>query len=477
MRFAPPSGGLGELLSSQHLLAEWLADGRFTLIADLLPDALLIVDGRGILRFMNSAAEALHEVHRRAHAGRPFAELVKESPLLGEAALEALGRGRRLQRVDRTVDGREVLTVTRPVRDADGDLALFVLVQRDLEAIRRAAASAPSLDQADGGGGEYLRRMVAGAHNRRILEKGLRALRLGSRVLLTGESGVDKTLIARCLHEQSAGRQAPFIHVNCASIPESLFESEMFGYERGAFTGALQRGKRGLIEAADGGTLFLDEVGEIPLACQAKLLRFLEDQTVTRLGATGMRRVRVQIVAATNRDLRSMVESGRFRRDLFYRLSTISLRIPPLRACPEMIPDLVELFVREASARRGEPFRLSEACLRQLRGYHFPGNIRELQNIVDHLAVMCDGVAEPRHLPEALLEDADRGERELAAVGIPVPDGEMPSAEGESLGLRERVRRFESAVIAEAIRRCGSKRKAAAMLGVDIATIVRKSRD
>ena len=476
MRFAPPTGGIGALLTSPRELAAWLADGRFAMIADLLPDPLLVVDGQGILRFMNSAAEALHEVHRRAHLGRPFGELVEESPLLGEAALEALRRGSRLQRVDRTVDGREVLTLMRPVRDADGDLVLFVVVQRDLEAIRRTAAGASSLDEARGTDGECLHRMVAGSHNRRILEMGLRALRLGSRVLLTGESGVGKTLIARCLHERSAGRRAPFVHVNCASIPESLFESEMFGYERGAFTGALQRGKRGLIEAADGGTLFLDEVGEIPLACQAKLLRFLEDRTVTRLGATGMRRVRVQLVAATNRDLGAMVERGRFRRDLFYRLSTISLRIPPLRACREMIPELVDLFVREAGIRRGQPFRLSDACLRRLLEYRFPGNIRELQNIVEHLAVMCDDVAEPWHLPEMLTEGDRVAEEDTAPIAPPEADGQASDGDAGSPGLREQVRRFERSLIADAIRRYGSKRKAAAVLGVDVATIVRKSR-
>ncbi len=476
MRFRPPREDPGSLLSSPTTLAEWLADDRFGLFADLLPDALVVIDGRGLVRFMNSAAQALHEVHRQAHMGRPFAELIRESPLAGDSLLEAFRSGRRMHRVERLADGREILTLTRPLRDANGDLVLFVLLQRNLESIRKMAAG--SLPAGDGAGGREtsLQRMVAGRHSRRILEKGLRALRLGSRVLLTGESGVGKTLVARCLHELSASPQAPFVPVNCASIPESLFESEMFGYERGAFTGALQRGKQGLIEAADGGTLFLDEVGEIPPACQAKLLRFLEDRTVTRLGGTTMRRVRVQVIAATNRDLRAMVEEGRFRRDLYYRLGTISLHLPPLRECPEMIAPLARLFVEDASARRGQPFRLSEECLRQLERYHFPGNIRELQNIIEHLAVTCDAVAEPHHLLEALEVDG----RPATAAPASAEHGGIvhhePPAE-ERPGLREQVRRFERAVIEEAIQRCGSKRKAAEMLGVNVATIVRKSRD
>lgn len=325
-----------------------------------------------------------------------------------------------------------------------------------------------------------------------LMQRGLRALELGSRLLLLGESGVGKTQLARVLHRLSGAAGRPLIHVNCGSIPESLFESEMFGYERGSFTGASSKGKKGLVEAAEGGILFLDEIGEIPLSSQAKMLQFLEYSAVQRVGATNVKRLRVQVIAATNRDLRQMLSAGTLRRDLYYRLSVVSLTLPPLRECPEVIEKLIDRFLERVNRRRKVALRIDNGSRRRLRSYGFPGNVRELQNLIEHLAVVCEKVVTEGDLERVLSdrEDSDRAHRSATRTVDPVISPPLPESaadthlaqapEGQAGSpaepLREAVRRFEARVIRETIKRAGSKRKAAELLGVDIATIVRKSR-
>jgi transcriptional regulator with PAS, ATPase and Fis domain len=255
-------------------------------------------------------------------------------------------------------------------------------------------------------------------------------------------------VIARHLHETVCGSTRPFVQVNCGSIPETLFESEMFGYERGAFTGALQGGKKGLIESAAGGTLFLDEVGEIPLQCQAKLLKFLEDGSVQRVGGATSRRVDVRILAATNRNLETMIGAGLFRRDLFHRLKVLTIDVPPLREQPELIEPLIAKLLDRVN---------DEACRARLATYAYPGNVRELANILERLSVVCDSIATVSDMEEGA------GPETIGQV----IDDTMP--------LKVRVRAYEHGLIDEAVRRHGSKRKAARALGVDIGTVVRKT--
>jgi DNA-binding NtrC family response regulator len=208
-------------------------------------------------------------------------------------------------------------------------------------------------------------------------------------VLITGESGTGKELVARAIHERSRRRQGPLVKVNCAAIPESLFESELFGHARGAFTGAVHE-RPGRVEAAQGGTLMLDEIGEVPLSMQSKLLRVLQEKEFERLGETRSRKIDVRIVAATNRDLAAEVEAGRFRADLFYRLNVFPIENPPLRERREDIPLLAEHFVQTAARRLHRPTpRLSEAALRQLMAREWPGNIRELENAIERAVILA----------------------------------------------------------------------------------------
>lgn len=302
-----------------------------------------------------------------------------------------------------------------------------------------------------------------------MISRGERALLQGARVIITGESGVGKTEIARHLHNFVANGVDPFIAVNCAAIPESLFESELFGYEKGAFTGASTEGKKGLIEAAEGGTLFLDEIGEIPLPLQAKLLSFLEEGTILRIGGTRPRRVNVRVISATNRDLLEMSEDRRFRTDLYYRLAVVNMPMKPLREVPELLDHLIDRFLTAINQRRSVPLQLSDDLRARLRAYHYPGNIRELWNLMQQISVLGDDEEE---LPRRLMAlDPAQSAR---PTGKPATSEAVAFSEGTS--LREAVSEYELRIIEDAIRVHGSKRKAAAALGVDIGTISRKTR-
>jgi two-component system nitrogen regulation response regulator NtrX len=213
------------------------------------------------------------------------------------------------------------------------------------------------------------------------------------RVLIHGENGSGKELVARAIHALSARAEQPFVEVNCAAIPEELIESELFGHERGAFTGALAR-RRGKFEAADHGTLFLDEIGDMSLKTQAKVLRALEEQAFERVGGREPLRVDVRVIAASNRDVVSLIAQGRFREDLFYRLNVIPIEVPPLRARKEDVPALVEHFIRVFCAENGKRLKtVSPSALTYFMTYDWPGNVRELRNMVERLVIMVPGEA------------------------------------------------------------------------------------
>jgi DNA-binding NtrC family response regulator len=275
-------------------------------------------------------------------------------------------------------------------------------------------------------------------------------------VLITGESGTGKELVARELHDRGARRDGPFVTVNCAAITETLFESELFGHERGAFTGASAQ-KRGRIEAADSGTLFFDEIGEIPPQTQVKLLRFLQEREFERVGGNRALRVDVRIVAATNRDLAQAMRTGLFREDLFYRLNVIPVSLPPLRERGEDAALLAEHFAREVSVETGREKRLSAAALEAVRSYPWPGNVRELWNAVERAHVLADGEQiEVGDLPS-----------EIRAASR--------SRELEDLHLGRRLAALERELIARALARAGGDpARAAAWLGLDAGTLARK---
>jgi transcriptional regulator with GAF, ATPase, and Fis domain len=233
----------------------------------------------------------------------------------------------------------------------------------------------------------------------RVLTKALRVACTDTTVFLQGESGTGKEVVARFIHQASPRKDGPFVAINCAALPEQLLESELFGYERGAFTGA-QQAKAGQIELASRGVLFLDEVSEMSLAAQAKFLRFLQEREFQRLGGTRPQKANVRVIAASNRDLRQAVEQGKFREDLFYRLQVFDIPLPPLRERITDVPLLAEQFLEELGQVMGHsPVRLSDGAREALLAYSWPGNVRELRNALERAAILSDeGVIERRHL-------------------------------------------------------------------------------
>ena len=257
-----------------------------------------------------------------------------------------------------------------------------------------------------------------------------------TRVLITGESGTGKELIARALHRGSALADKPFVKVNCAAIPKELIESELFGHERGAFTGATAR-KRGLFEIADGGTIFLDEVGDMVSSAQAKVLRVLQSGEFSRVGGEQALKVDVRVVAATNRDLQAAVAAGEFREDLYFRLNVVPLRAPPLRDRADDIPLLSSAFVELACRENGMKVKvISDGAIAMLSAYPWPGNVRELRNVIERLVILSEESIGVGDLPEEIVAEVTRKQRESTTTPAMLPRVELP-AEARALPLRE----------------------------------------
>ena len=263
-------------------------------------------------------------------------------------------------------------------------------------------------------------------------------------VLLLGESGPGKEVFAQAIHAASRRADAPFVPVNCGALPETLLESELFGHEKGAFTGAI-RMKPGRFEAAEGGSVFLDEIGELPMSTQVKLLRFLQDRTYVRVGGEEMRRADVRILTATNRNLEEMIHQGRFREDLYYRLNVFPIRLVPLRERREDIPLLVENFLKQQERGLSD---LSPEALEHLRTYEFPGNIRELQNLIERACILS-------------------GPGRIERSHFPLERGRLTGDPGELLSLGLSLDQIEKRLIKEALDRAqGNKTRAASLLGI-----------
>ncbi|MBI1174604.1 MAG: PAS domain-containing protein [Sideroxydans sp.] len=360
---------------------------------DTLPEPRIVMDRHYTIIGANRAYLAHYHVGELPVAGRrcyevshrfnrPCDEEGESCPL--KSSLQS-GQAQRVLHIHHTLRGDEHVDVElTPVRDAHGEIEYFVEM---IHTVRTASTTAK---------GELLvGRSVA---FNRMLEQVTRVAPSQADVLLLGESGTGKELVAHAVHNASPRVGGPFVAVDCSSLPENLFESELFGYEKGAFSGANQR-KQGLVEAASGGTLFLDEVGDIPLGLQVKLLRLLETGTYRRVGGVEPLRSDFRLVAATHRDLKKMVAEGTFRRDLYYRISTFPILLPSLRERMEDLPLLMEALLKRVSSDHA--LSIHPATLLCLSKYDFPGNIRELRNLIERASLLADGdVLLPEHFPD-----------------------------------------------------------------------------
>ncbi len=460
---------------SSEVLSTLLETPALHALLDSFREAIVVFDGDSQVRFINLAAERINRLSRHEAVGLSSSEFFQRSAIVFEEFQKAVAAGGN-SALTRTPDGRLFITSTQAIPTGAYEVPYSLIVQRDVdgrEGQRRSPSPASTLLESSGLGDPQDNALHLSPLLSSIADTGIKAFRRRARLLLLGEPGVGKTAIARHIHRAAGWSDRPFIHVNCGSIPESLFESEMFGYERGAFTGALQGGKRGYIESASGGTLFLDEIGEIPLHVQAKLLKFLEDGSIQSVGSPLSKRVQVQVVAATNKDLRSLVETGEFRADLYYRLAVLPVEIPPLREHLEDLPVLMDTLLMRINRDRQPSLRLSSGCRKRLMAYEYPGNIRELVNAFERLAVLADDEAEEHHLPPEVLGLARPVSVRSAAQRLS-SEHDAQSSEEVSSNLKAQVQRFERQIILQAVEVQGSKRKAAQQLGIDIGTLIRK---
>lgn len=438
-------------------------------------DGIWITDHVGKILFANSANAKLLGVPRSELENKTTQELQDEGVFQTSAILEALQTRQQVSKVcnnPRTC--LTVLATATPVFNEAGDIQYIFNNVRDITALNEMRESLQDKDEIIRQQNSQLETMklrlgvgtiVANSKAfTQVVELARRAATFdGATVLILGESGTGKEVISELIVNTSPRKDKPYLQINCGAIPENLIESELFGYEKGAFTGADAKGRKGLFEAANGGTVFLDEIGDLPLHMQVKLLRVLQQKRIVRVGGTETVNLDVRIIAATNKDLKQMVKEGRFREDLYYRLNVVPIEIPPLRDRKEDILPLVNHFLTVANRKYHTNKSIYSDTIDVLESYSWPGNVRELENLMENLVITTPGdIIRRENLSERLqFSTEDRGFAE----------------DTEVITLKETVERAEYMAIQKAIRQCGSIRKAAVALGVDPSTIVRKQQN
>ncbi|MGI9215795.1 MAG: sigma-54 interaction domain-containing protein [Hydrogenophaga sp.] len=431
---------------------------ELTAFLEGLPEPHILFDAQYRILAANAAYRREHSPERSVvgrhcyevshHFAVPCDQAGESCPL---AQSRLSGQRERVLHLHHTPKGEEYVNIElTPLPGDDGQPAFYVEKMEPL----RVAQGQPSA-QGLIGRSEAFQRMLALV---------ARVAPSRASVLLLGESGTGKELVARAVHEAGPRAGKPLVAVDCSSLPENLFESELFGHERGAFTGAATA-RGGLVEAASGGTLFLDEVGDIPLPMQVKLLRLLETGTYRRVGSTELRHADIRVVAATHRDLDAMVQDGRFREDLYYRLSTFPILLPPLRERRGDVALLAPALLERVAAPRR--LTLAPAALALLETQDFPGNVRELRNLLERTALLCDGsVIEAEHVRQAIAT----GRRPGAARSIPARSTPAAPADAD-----QDLRSLELAALRETVaRHTGSRADLAQRLGISERSLYRK---
>lgn len=442
----------------------------FRTILESIGEGIIFADQDDNLAYINRVAEEIRGIKAANFIGRSI--LAVHSPKSGErirALLDALRNGsiRQSRRVIE-VRGSYFENTYYPVRHPDGSYAGTLLVSRDVTEKQQLQAENQSLKQCAGSHCCGMEGFVSiSSAMLPVFQTVGVAAPIDSTILITGESGTGKELVAAAIHKNSKRSSRPMITVNCAALPEQLVESELFGYQRGAFTGAVAN-HRGKFEQADGGTIFLDEIGELPASAQAKLLRVLQDRVVIRLGSEKQIRVNVRIIAATNRDLQTLVAEGRFREDLFYRLNVITIRIPPLRERREDILPLADYFVQRFARNMGRTINgLCDGTRSLLVAYDYPGNVRELENAMERAVALCQGECiAPQDLPDCFV---------AAREGDETPHFPHEPADLPPRGLSKARVAYEQQAIMDALARTnGRKGEAAKLLNISRKTLWEK---
>jgi PAS domain S-box-containing protein len=456
-----------------------LSDSELYEVLDKVDDAVFIDDAEGNALWLNRACEHLYKIQRKDIIGMNVSQLEREGVFTPSVARLVIESGEQADVVHQNKEGKRILSTGTPIFDDAGRISLIITTSRDITELISLQNELEFVQNTLSGlqdeGKFIVGDFVAqSTEMREVLRLTRRLAEIDSTVLITGESGVGKGVIAGLLHHNSPRQENPFIKINCGAIPENLLESELFGYEGGAFTGSGKQGKVGLFETAHQGSIFLDEISELSLNLQVKLLQVIQDRTVTRVGGIRPIAIDVRIISASNRDLFSLVKEGSFREDLYYRLNVVPIHVPPLRERIEDIAPLAAYFLNLFNIQMNDHKEIAPDALALLTEYDWPGNVRELRNIVERLLITTnEAVIHPTNLPGFILNrvrDASRRSKNAP----PADNAEQFDKALDVGGLRQMLDATEKSILLAAKERCGSTRAIAAALNTTQPTIVRK---
>ena len=454
-----------ELIRKEELIKE------LNVIFDSVTDGLYITDGDGITLRVNSAFEKITGIKSQNIIGKNVRKLVETGVFKKSVSLLVLESNSTASLIETLPNGKKALLTGTPIFDESGSLFRIVTTLRDMADLNMLESR---LVQTEKKSEQYRMELlnlrlqkldmedtiVHSQSMRNVLRLAFRLGEVDSTVLITGESGVGKEIVTRAIHKAGADRNRPMITAVCSAIPENLLESELFGYEKGSFTGADRSGKPGLFEIAEGGTLFLDEIGEISLNIQVKLLRAIQEKEITRIGGRKPIKINVRIITATNKNLEKAIKEKTFRQDLYYRLNVVPIRIPPLRERNDDILPLVNYFLNKFNIKFDRDVRFTSEALVQFESYNWPGNVRELENTVERMVVLASGpLIRKRDIAEHIREKINI-DPEMILDKIPP--------------LTEAKEKFEEQIILRAWKKYRSTRKMARVLEISQSTVVRK---
>ena len=447
----------------------------FREIANHLSDGIYISTGEGNTLFVNDAYVDSTGVSRDKIIGRKVKDILSEGKIYkGAVTLEVIKNRKRVNSIGNIIkNNKEVLVTGNPVFDEDGNIKLVVINDLDISDLIKLENKISKLQEEEKKSMEeikFLRHKQISSKKFVFIDKRMQSLiRLvrtvaatDATVLITGESGTGKEIIADEIYHYSNRKDKPFIKMNCSAIPTELAESELFGYEGGAFTDASKVGKTGIFELAKDGTILLDEIGDMPLTLQSKLLRVLQQKVFMRVGGKKAIKIDFRVIAATNKNLKVEIKEKRFREDLFYRLNVVPIKVPPLRERKADIEILVTEFLNKNNKKYGKEVQLTMESLKLLQNYEWPGNVKELENFIERIVVISQ---------KNIIEEND------IALLLGIEKNDLRSEKSnDNLNIKEAVKELEKNIITKALKKYGSTRKAAEHLGIDQSTIVKKSK-
>ncbi|HIQ35574.1 MULTISPECIES: sigma-54 interaction domain-containing protein [Acinetobacter] len=454
-----------DFLLNRDLNEIGISKKMFISIVDAIDDGVFITDEKGIIIFVNNGYLQLTGLSRENLLNIPIQSLVKQGVISRSVSLDVIKTHQEKTLLQSLKNGKELLVTGHPVFNEEKKLIAVITSVRDITALTEAQNAQRELEDIKNTQKKYsglksttgFLEHLSDSTNR-TYKKAERIASSDIKILIQGNTGTGKTVLARHIHKCSERRDKPFLEINCATMPEGLLESELFGYVPGAFTGALQKGKKGLFEAVNGGTLFLDEIGDLPLALQAKILKVLEDNRFIPVGGFEYIYTDVRIISATHHDLLGLVEKGLFRNDLYYRVCVATLHLDDLKDRLNELGPLLELYLEIFNEKYRLNKSYAEETIDLIKRYAWPGNIRELTNFVEQTVVMSEmDIIQPQDIPANIQQSIQKGHT---------------SSTDQS--LKRQVDEFEYNIISQALERYKTTQKAAQILGIDQSTLVKK---